>query len=163
MPKIEKKKKTRQEKLRDLENQKAILKQSMFKSSFITYLIAAIFLIISFLFNGLAINGWVDLVNEAALKVENNEGMPFIYIADILIKTISIIAFFFFTLISVANYRELSGYLMSWKELLVLLIITLIQATTSGLIFVICACGVAIVLTYMYFIQGKVNNELDTE
>ena len=163
MPKIDKKKKTRQEKLRDIENQKAVLKKSMFKSSLVTYLIAAVFLIISFLFNGLVINGWVTLVDEAAVKVGNNEGMPFIYIADIIIKTISIIAFFFFSLISVANYRELSGYMMSWKELLVVIIIALFQATTSGLIFVICACGVAVVLTYMYFIQGKVNNEIEAE
>ncbi len=163
MPKIDKKKKSRQEKIRDLEIQKAVLKRSMFKSATLTYLLAAVFLVVSFLFNGLIISGWVTLVDEAAIVVENDEGMPFIYIADILIKTISIIVFFFFSLVSVANYRELSGYIMSWKELLVLLILTLIQSTTSGLIFVISACGVVLVLTYMYFIQGKIKREIETE
>ncbi|MHA1745473.1 MAG: hypothetical protein ACTSWW_05710, partial [Promethearchaeota archaeon] len=120
MPKIQKEAKKRKEKVRDLESQKIQLKQKMFSSSVKTYLFAAIFLIISFIFNGQLIPKWVDTVS-IALGADSGAISP-IVLLDLLIKSFSIILFFFFSFVSIGNWRELSGYILTWKEMTILLV-----------------------------------------
>jgi len=158
MPKIQKEAKKRKEKVRDLESQKIQLKQKMFSSSVKTYLFAAIFLIISFIFNGQLIPKWVDIVS-IALGADSGAISP-IVLLDLLIKSFSIILFFFFSFVSIGNWRELSGYILTWKEMTILLVFSLIQATTDGSVFIISSIGIVIILFYMYFIQGKIEKEI---
>jgi len=158
MPKIQKEAKKRKEKVRDLESQKIQLKQKMFSSSVKTYLFAAIFLIISFIFNGQLIPKWVDTVS-IALGADSGAISP-IVLLDLLIKSFSIILFFFFSFVSIGNWRELSGYILTWKEMTILLVFSLIQATTDGSVFIISSIGIVIILFYMYFIQGKIEKEI---
>ena len=158
MPKIQKEAKKRKEKVRDLESQKIQLKQKMFSSSIKTYLFAAIFLIISFIFNGQLIPQWVDTVS-IALGADSGAISP-IVLLDLLIKSFSIILFFFFSFVSIGNWRELSGYILTWKDMTILLVFSLIQATTDGSVFIISSIGIVIILFYMYFIQGKIEKEI---
>ena len=158
MPKIQKEAKKRKEKVRDLESQKIQLKQKMFSSSVKTYIFAAIFLIISFIFNGQLIPKWVDIVS-IALGADSGAISP-IVLLDLLIKSFSIILFFFFSFVSIGNWRELSGYILTWKEMTILLVFSLIQATTDGSVFIISSIGIVIILFYMYFIQGKIEKEI---
>ena len=159
MPKIQKEAKKRKEKVRDLETQKIQLKQKMFSSSMKTYLFAAIFLIISFLFNGQLISQWVETVSTA-LGDESGAISP-IVLLDLVIKSFSIILFFFFSFVSMGNWRELSGYILTWKEMAILLVFSLVQATTDGSVFIISSIGIVIILFYMYFIQGKIEKEIN--
>ena len=159
MPKIQKEAKKRKEKVRDLETQKIQLKQKMFSSSMKTYLFAAIFLIISFLFNGQLISQWVETVSTA-LGDESGAISP-IVLLDLVIKSFSIILFFFFSFVSMGNWRELSGYILTWKEMVILLVFSLVQATTDGSVFIISSIGIVIILFYMYFIQGKIEKEIN--
>ena len=158
MPKIQKEAKKRKKKVRDLESQKIQLKQKMFSSSVKTYLFAAVFLIISFIFNGQLIPKWVDIVS-IALGADSGAISP-IVLLDLLIKSFSIILFFFFSFVSIGNWRELSGYILTWKEMTILLVFSLIQATTDGSVFIVSSIGIVIILFYMYFIQGKIEKEI---
>ena len=81
MPKIKKEKKIREEKLKNLEIRKRKVKSTMFSSTLITYGLAAIFLVISFIFNGSLISGWVQSVVEA---VDEGGAPSYIYIIDII-------------------------------------------------------------------------------
>ncbi|MHA1856574.1 MAG: hypothetical protein ACTSYY_11055 [Promethearchaeota archaeon] len=156
MPKIKKDKKSKEEKLKNLEISKAEAKRSMFSSSIITYLIAAIFLVISFIFNGNLINVWVEKITNAQSVIDEGGAPSFIYVMDIIIKSFSVILFFFFTFISIGNFQEYRGYIMTWKEMLILLIITLLQVSTNFTIFLITFVGIILCITYFYFIQGKI-------
>ena len=156
MPKIKKEKKIREEKLKKLEIRKIKVKNSMFSSTLITYGLAALFLVISFIFNGSIISGWVQNVVEAKIIIDEGGAPSFIYIMDIIIKSFSVILFFFFVFISVGNFQEYRGYIMTWKEMLGLLIISLIQASSNFTIFFIATIGIIICMIYFYFLQGKI-------
>lgn len=73
------------------ENQRMNLKLQMFNSAKISYILALIFFIISFLFNGLIITPWNDLVQNAASSAE---GPTALGVIDIAIKSVSIILSF---------------------------------------------------------------------
>lgn len=156
MPKIKKEKKIREEKLKNLEIRKVKVKSIMFSSTLITYGLAAIFLAISFIFNGSLISGWVQKIVEAKIVIDEGGAPSFIYIIDIIIKSFSVILFFFFIFISMGNFQEYRGYIMTWKEMLGLLIISLLQVSTNFTIFFITIIGIIICITYFYFLQGKI-------
>jgi len=144
------------EKVKQAENNRILLKSSMFQSALITYFLALTFFVVSFLFNGKLISGWVDLVDE---NIAAENAPNFITVVDSVIKILSIILFFFFGLISLGNFRELKGYITTWKEMVILLILTLLQGTTDANVFFISIIGILIVLVYFYFIQGKIKSE----
>ncbi len=156
MPKIKKEKKKREEKIKNLEIRKTEVKSTMFSSTLITYVIAAIFLVISFIFNGSIISGWVQKIVEAKNVIDEGGSPSFIYIIDIIIKSFSVILFFFFVFISIGNFQEYRGYIMTWKEMLSLLIISLLQVSTDFTLFFITAIGITICIIYFYFLQGKI-------
>jgi len=153
LPKIKKEKKIREEKLKNLEIRKREVKSTMFSSTLITYGLAAIFLVISFIFNGSLISGWVQSVVEAT---EEGGAPSLIYIIDIIIKSFSVILFFFFNFISIGNIQEFRGYIMTWKEMVFLIIISLIQVSSNFTIFFITTIGIIICIIYFYFLQGKI-------
>lgn len=146
--------------MKNLELQKKLDKKSMFISALLTYALAAIFLIISFIFNGRFIIFPKEPVYPAGTPAELMYPLPmWIRVVAVLLKSGSIILFFFFMMISIGNYRELRGYIMTWREMLVLLIVSILQSSTEIYVFFITALGITLVITYMYFIQGKVNVE----
>ncbi len=156
MSKIQKENIARKDKIRDLENQKTILKNSMYSSAKITYILAAIFLIISFLFNGRMLSWAGKIADEVQSMEDNATGPTLLYIIDVIIKSISITLFFLFAFISIGNYKELTGDIMTSKEMMILIIISIAQATAESTIFFYTVIGISLVLTYMYFIQGKI-------
>ena len=159
MPKIKKEKKIREEKIKNLEIRKMKVKSTMFSSTLITYGLATIFLIISFIFNGSLISGWVQKIVEAKTIIDDGGAPSFIYIMDIIIKSFSVILFFFFVFILIGNFQEYRGYIITWKEMLVLSIISLVQVSTNFTIFLISTIGIIICITYFYFLQGKIEKK----
>ena len=156
MSKIRKENLAKKAKVQQVERQKTMIKLQMFNSAKVTYTIALIFFIISFLFNGLIISPWIELVENS---VEGAEGPTFLGVIDIVIKSGAIIIFFLFAFISLGNFQELRGYIMTWKEMTVLIVLTLIQATANGNVFIISSLGIIIIVIYMFFIQAKVSEE----
>jgi len=159
LPKIKKEKKIREEKIKNLEIRKVKVKSTMFSSTLITYGLAAIFLAISFIFNGSLISGWVQKIVEAKNVIDEGGPPSFIYIIDIIIKSFSVILFFFFIFISMGNFQEYRGYIMTWKEMLGLFIISLLQVSSNFTTFFITTIGITICITYFYFLQGKIEKK----
>ncbi len=149
MPKVKKSKKSRPgiSEARKMAVMVAIRRRSMFKSGIITYIIAVLLFVVSFLFNG------------RFVSIPNPDETTSIQILDIVIKSGSLILFFFFFLIAVANYQELRGYVLTWKGMLIVVALALVQASTEGVILLIAAMGVILILVYFYFIQGKLERE----
>jgi hypothetical protein len=167
MPKIQKNKEKRQQRedmLKKLEIEKSIEKKYMFSSAFITLLIAIAFFVISFIFNGRFYEIPIPTPEIDASVIEEeaeSSGISWLNVLDVGIKSFSVILFFLFMLISVGNYQELRGYIVKWKQLLFLIIISILQASTEIYVFLIAAIGITLIITYFYFIQGKLNAEIE--
>ncbi|MHA1933510.1 MAG: hypothetical protein ACW96X_13280, partial [Promethearchaeota archaeon] len=65
------------------------------------------------------------------------EGRSLIFdIVNISIKVIAILLFFLFMIISIGNYKEMTGKPINWKEFLLLFILSLGQTLLNYLVFI---------------------------
>ena len=102
--------------------------------------LAGISLVISFLFNGGIIT---SLMNQ-------NEVLDII---DVGVKVSVILLFFFFMVISIGNLRELLGKPSDWKDLLLLVFLSLIQTIKNPLVFIFTSIGIIILIIYLFVVQ----------
>jgi hypothetical protein len=146
MPKI--KKELSQAKQMQLAQQKmdrSMMKRAMFKATWITYLFAGICLVFSI------------LLQLAVIDIPNPDDKTWLKVIIILLKGGLIILFFFFMFVSMGNMKELRGYIMTWKEMVFLLVISLFQTITDGYVLLVAVLGIIIVIAYFYFLQGKID------
>jgi hypothetical protein len=111
-----------------------------YKTVLLTAIFSGIILVLSLLFNAQIIT---------IFMIENT----FWYYIDILIKVLLIILFFLFSVISIGNYKELSGKPLGFSLVLLLFILSLIQAFGSAVVFGFSFIGLIILVTYFYFVQ----------
>ena len=78
-----------------------------YRTVIISCIFSVILYVISFLFN------------FEIISVFTNDNILFVII-DILIRVVTILLFFLFMMISLGNYKELTGNPLSWKELILL-------------------------------------------
>lgn len=74
-------------------------------------------------------------------------------IIDILIKVIAILLFFLFMMISIGNYKEMTGKPLGWKELLLLFILSIGQTLLNYIVFISTFIGLLLILVYLYLVQ----------
>ena len=74
-------------------------------------------------------------------------------ILDVMIKTILILLFFFFMMVSLGNYKELVGNPLNWKEILLIIILSLGQSILNPWVFTLTLIGIILVLIYLFLIQ----------
>ncbi len=147
MPKISKSQKStkrmsKQERLKLMKYEQAKKRTSMFKSSIITYLLACAFFVLSLLFNGNFVN--LNFGDSTGAKV-----------GIVLLKSLPVILFCFFLLVSVGNFQEMRGYVASWKEIVAIVLMSLFMGASGGWEFFTVFLGIVLVFTYMYFVQAK--------
>ncbi len=123
--------------------QRVITKQNMFNSALITYLLAGVVFIVSFILNG------------QFVTIPNANDETWIKVIDVLLKGGSIGLFFFFGFIAFANWMELKGYIMELKHIIILIIIAVLQSVMDIYVFLTALVCIIVVLAYMYFIQAK--------
>ncbi|TXT61894.1 MAG: conserved membrane protein of unknown function [Promethearchaeota archaeon] len=111
-----------------------------YRTVIFTAIITGVLFIASLLFNGEIIS----------LTFPNN---IIFELVKIVIRTILILLFFLFFTISYANYRDLVGKPIGWKELLFLLILSMIQSILNVYVFVLSLLGLILILLYLYLIQ----------
>ena len=140
MPKLKKERKI-ESKSKRIPDDKLIL-----KSVKISAILAGVFLVLSLFFNGT--EWFFEGIITNYVKKE-------IYweIIDHTIKTSVIILEFFFMMISLGNYKELTGKPVKLKEILFLLGLSLIQTIRSLVVFILTLIGVFAILFYLYLIQ----------
>lgn len=140
MPKFKKERK-KESKSKRIPDDKLIL-----KSVKISVILAGVFLVLSLFFNG---TEW--FFEGIIIKYVKKE----IYweILDYTIKTSVIVLEFFFMMISLGNYKELTGKPVKLKEILFLLGLSLIQTIRSLVVFILTLVGVFAILFYLYLIQ----------
>ncbi|MHA1297812.1 MAG: hypothetical protein ACTSO9_00035 [Candidatus Helarchaeota archaeon] len=143
MPKYKKGRERALEKLKQEKQQLIELKKRIYKSSIRSIFLGLICFIISLLLNG------------ELLPIEVIEGST-LDIALIITKILSIVLFFSFVFLGLANSMELKGKPATIREIIIIAIISLIQSVRSGLIFGISLVGILIIVFYIWLVQTKV-------
>ena len=72
---------------------------------------------------------------------------------DITIKVIVVLLFFLFIITSYANYKELIGKRLNWKDLLLMVIFSIGQTLLNPSVFILTLIGISIILIYLFLIQ----------
>lgn len=116
------------------------------KSAKISAILAGVFLVLSLFFNG------TELFFEGIIiKYVNKE--VYWEILDNVIKAGVIVLEFFFMMISLGNYKELTGKPVKLKEILFLFGLSLVQTIRSLIVFILTLVALIIVIFYLYLIQ----------
>jgi hypothetical protein len=111
-----------------------------FKSIIVSAILGCICLIISLLFN-------IEIIT-VFMNID-----PIWTIIDISIKVVVVLLFFLFIITSYANYKELIGKRLNWKELLILILFSLGQTLLNLAVFVLTLIGIFIILIYLFLLQ----------
>ncbi|MEJ2295645.1 MAG: hypothetical protein P8Y23_12885 [Candidatus Lokiarchaeota archaeon] len=111
-----------------------------YKTVLVTAVFSGIFLFISVLFNTQIIT---------LFMIENSIW----FYVDIVIKVLVILLFFLFSIISIGNYKELSGKPLDFKIIFLLFILSLIQAYRNMWVFGFSFLGLIVIIAYFYFVQ----------
>jgi Na+-driven multidrug efflux pump len=111
-----------------------------FKSVITSGVLGGLILIISILFNGEIITIFIN--DNLVLQVFN-----------IIFKVILILLFFIFMMISIGNYKELTGKPLDFKIMSIIFIISLIQGFRNPLVLFFSFVGLIFLLVYMYLVQ----------
>ena len=136
MPKFKKKpKKTSKSKRTSGSDEKVILKS--LKNSAI---LAGVFLTLSLFFNTEIITYFM------------NRGIYW-DILDVSIKVSLILLSFLFMMISIGNFKELTGKPVGLKEILLLVGLSLVQTMKNLYVFIFALIGLGLLLIYLYLIQ----------
>jgi len=117
----------------------------------IAAILAGLFLVLSLLFNGTEyfFEGITTNYFEGDFIIERN----YWDVIDYSIKVIVIVFEFFFMMISIGNYKELTGKPVKIQEILVLLGICLVQTIRSLVILAFVSIGLSVILFYLFMIQ----------
>ncbi|MFX0073128.1 MAG: hypothetical protein ACFFAO_18775 [Candidatus Hermodarchaeota archaeon] len=110
------------------------------KSIKISSLLAGLFLALSLLFNGEIITFFM------------NRGIYW-DILDVSIKVSLILFSFLFMVISISNYKELTGKPLGIKEIIFLITLSLGQTVRNLYVFIFTLIGLVILVFYLFLIQ----------
>jgi hypothetical protein len=113
-----------------------------FKSVIRSTVLGGIFFIVSILFNGEILE-----IFDTRILLWN--------MIDSIIKVIFILLFFIFMIISMGNYKELTGKPLNFKNIILLSILSLIQAYRNPIVFIFTLAGLFILLAYLYLLQDN--------
>ncbi len=142
MPKFKKEQK------KSVKSKKISEEAFLLKSVRISVILAGIFLVISLFFNG------TEFFFEGIITIYVNKEIHW-EILDNAIKVSVILFSFFFIIISIGNYKELTGKPVKLKEILLLIGLSLVQTIRNLWVFVFTLIGLLIILFYLYLIQDS--------
>ena len=124
------------------EQRMKIMQVKMYKTALITYPIAGLF----FLFAALIMTQVIKIP-----ETENETLKTLIIIGKGLLP----VGFFFFMIISLGNTLEARGGIMTWKEMFLVGLMAIFMIVIDGNVVLVTIIGIALILTYFYFIQAK--------
>lgn len=127
-----------------------------YRSVLISAIIGGIFLIISLFINGteMFFDGvLVHIIDEEIKYKVNDQTIKVNEWVDNSLKVAVILLSFFFILISVGNYKELTGKPASMKEGILLFGLSLAQTIRILWVFIGTIIGLPLILVYLYLVQ----------
>ena len=142
MPKIQKKPKKKVKRKRKEIPDAELLMKTVRKSA----ILAGIFLVLSLFLNG------TELFFEGIIT-QYYQNKDYWQIADYGIKVGVIVLEFLFMMISLGNYKEITGKPVNLKEILFLLGLALVQTIRNLYVFIFTSIGLTVIIFYLFLIQ----------
>jgi hypothetical protein len=116
------------------------IEKTAYRSVILSGILGGVFLVLSIMINGEFI---VIFTSDELLWVG----------IDITIKVLIILLFFIFMMISIGNYKELTGKPIDFKIILLVLFLSLIQAFRDSTVFSFTLICLLVVVVYFYVVQ----------
>jgi len=109
--------------------------------------------ILSAIFGGLFLAISIILNGEIITLFQGDN--PFLLALDITIKVLVILIFFILIMVSLGNYKELTGKPVDFKIIGLLFFFSLIQAFRNSLVFSFTLGGLLVIVLYLYLVQDS--------
>jgi len=116
------------------------IEKAAYRSVILSGILGGVFLVLSIILNGEII---IVFTSDDLLWVS----------IDIVLKVVIILFFFFFMMISIGNYKELTGKPIDFKIILLIFIISLIQSFKNSIVFSFTLIGLLVIVIYLYVVQ----------
>lgn len=127
-------------KTESIKRKSKLIEKTAYRSVILSGILGGVFLILSIMINGEFI---VIFTSDELLWVG----------IDITLKVLIILLFFIFMMISIGNYKELTGKPIDFKLILLVLFLSLIQAFRDSTVFSFTLIGLLVVIVYFYVVQ----------
>ena len=116
------------------------IEKAAYRSVVLSGILGGVFLALSIILNGEII---IIFTSDDLLWVS----------IDIILKILVVLFFFFFMMISIGNYKELTGKPIDFKMILLIFIISLIQSFKNSLVFSFALISLLVIVVYLYVVQ----------
>lgn len=117
-----------------------IIEKAAYRSVILSGILSGVFLTLSIMINGEFV---IIFTSEELLWVS----------IDIVLKVLIILFFFVFMMISIGNYKELTGKPIDFKFILFIFIISLVQAFRNSTVFSFTFISLLVIIVYFYVVQ----------
>ena len=116
------------------------VEKAAYRSVIVSCILGGVFFILSIIINGEII---IVFTSDDLLWVS----------IDIVLKVLIILFFFFFMMISIGNYKELTGKPIDFKIIMLIFIISLIQSFKNSIVFSFTLICLLVIVVYLYVVQ----------
>ncbi|MBY8987999.1 MAG: hypothetical protein KGD61_06055 [Candidatus Lokiarchaeota archaeon] len=116
------------------------IEKAAYRSVKLSGILGGVFLALSIILNGEII---VIFTSDDLLWVS----------IDLVLKILVILFFFLFMMISIGNYKELTGKPIDFKIILLIFILSLIQSFKNSIVFSFTFIGLLVIVVYLYVVQ----------
>ena len=127
-------------KTESLKKEPIFVEKTAYRSVIISAILGGLFLVLSVIINGEFV---VIFTSDELIWVS----------IDVILKILIILFFFIFMMISIGNYKELTGKPLDFKIILTIFILSLIQAFKNSTVLSFTFIGLLVIVIYFYVVQ----------
>ncbi len=116
------------------------IEKAAYRSVILSGILGGVFLVLSIMLNG------------EFIIIFTSDDLLFVSI-DTVLKVLMILLFFFFMMISIGNYKELTGKPIDFKMILLIFILSLVQSFKNLIVFSFALISLLVIVVYLYVVQ----------
>jgi len=116
------------------------IEKAAYRSVILSGILGGVFLVLSIMLNG------------EFIIIFTSDDLLFVSI-DTVLKVLMILLFFFFMMISIGNYKELTGKPIDFKMILLIFILSLVQSFKNLIVFSFTLISLLVIVVYLYVVQ----------
>ncbi len=116
------------------------IEKAAYRSVILSGILGGVFLVLSIMLNG------------EFITIFTSNDLLWVSI-DIVLRVLIILFFYFFMMISIGNYKELTGKPIDFKIILLIFFLSLIQSFKNSIVFSFTLIGLLVIVVYLYVVQ----------
>ena len=116
------------------------IEKAAYRSVILSGILGGVFLVLSIMLNG------------EFITIFANNDLLWVSI-DSVLKVLIILLFYLFMMISIGNYKELTGKPINFKIILLVFFLSLIQSFKNSIVFSFTLIGLLVIVVYLYVVQ----------